>query len=172
MLSVNEVFQDVDSSKVYRVLWIDDGNVIAYLIDIYHDNALPFGEGMKNLFDGFVSGRFSKVVAPNLISVIACEELSEKEILIRDKAWNKIKELVKREPEIYKRKERGKLIKGIIGQQDVSNKTIYKYLKRYWQRGKVKDALIPDYKNCGNKGVEKNWGRIRLVDHEREIVRV
>ncbi len=36
MLSVNEVFQDVDSSKVYRVLWIDDGNVIAYLIDIYH----------------------------------------------------------------------------------------------------------------------------------------
>ncbi|PDM36837.1 hypothetical protein CMV37_30080, partial [Bacillus cereus] len=60
MLSVNEVFQDVDSSKVYRVLWIDDGNVIAYLIDIYHDNALPFGEGMKNLFDGFVSGRFSK----------------------------------------------------------------------------------------------------------------
>lgn len=158
MLSVNEVFQDVDSSKVYRVLWIDDGNVIAYLIDIYHDNALPFGESMKNLFDGFVSGRFSKVVAPNLISVIACEELSEKEILIRDKAWNKIKELVKREPEIYKRKERGELIKGIIDQQDVSNKTIYKYLKRYWQRGKVKDALIPDYKNCGNKGVEKNWG--------------
>ena len=54
-----------------------------------------------------MSGRFSKVVAPNLISVIACEELSEKEILIRDKAWNKIKELVKRDQKFIRGKKEG-----------------------------------------------------------------
>ncbi|MRB11100.1 DDE-type integrase/transposase/recombinase [Bacillus thuringiensis] len=158
MLSVNEVFKDVDSSKVYRVLWIDEGSIVGYLIDIFDEGAWPIEDRMKNLYDGFVSGRFLKVEAPNLIPVIAYEDLTEKDILLRDKAWDMIQEIVKKEPGIYKRAERGKLIKELLEQKDVSNKTIYKYLKRYWQRGKVKDGLLPDYKNCGNKGSEKNWG--------------
>ena len=28
--------------KVYRLLWIDEGNVIIYLIDVYDEKAMPF----------------------------------------------------------------------------------------------------------------------------------
>ena len=41
-LSVNETFKSIDDSKVYRLLWIDEGNVIIYLIDVYDEKAMPF----------------------------------------------------------------------------------------------------------------------------------
>ena len=29
-------------------------------------------------------------------------------------------------------------------------------MTQYWQRGKIKNALLPDYQNSGGKGNEKN----------------
>jgi hypothetical protein len=48
----------------------------------------------------------------------------------------------------------------------VSKVMIYKYLRKYWQRGKTKNALLPDYFNSGAKGKprvagEKKRGRPR-----------
>lgn len=158
ILSVNEQIKDMDNSKVYRVLWIDEGSVIVYLIDIYDEKALPFAETIKTIYEGLSSGKYAEVKEPYYHSVTNFGELNKKDILIRDRAWDLIRDLVIQEPEIYKPRERGKLIRELLKKEEISNKTIYKYLKRYWQRGKVKNGLLPDYKNCGNKGKSKNWG--------------
>ncbi|WP_391485743.1 Mu transposase C-terminal domain-containing protein [Bacillus cereus] len=158
ILSVNEQIKDMDNSKVYRVLWIDEGSVIVYLIDIYDEKALPFAEKIKTIYEGLSSGKYAEVKEPYYHSVTNFGELNKKDILIRDRAWDLIGDLVIQEPEIYKPRERGKLIRELLKKEEISNKTIYKYLKRYWQRGKVKNGLLPDYKNCGNKGKSKNWG--------------
>lgn len=158
ILSVNEQIKDMDNSKVYRVLWIDEGSVIVYLIDIYDEKALPFAETIKTIYEGLSSGKYAEVKEPYYHSVTNFGELNKKDILIRDRAWDLIRDLVIQEPEIYQPRERGKLIRELLKKEEISNKTIYKYLKRYWQRGKVKNGLLPDYKNCGNKGKSKNLG--------------
>lgn len=79
-----------------------------------------------------------------------------------------IQDLVSKEPNIFKN-ERGKLILEATEKFGCTYKTIYKYLKRYWQRGKVKDSLLPDYKNCGNKGNKRTGTEIKPVDLELQI---
>ncbi|MED3613634.1 Mu transposase C-terminal domain-containing protein [Bacillus wiedmannii] len=157
-LSVNETFKSIDNSKVYRILWIDESNVITYLIDVCDEKAMPFVDTLKSLHEGFRNGQYVKVSTHELFPIVNHEELTEKDKLIRDKAWSFIQILVCKEPSIFKRNERGKLIMQTTEKFGCTNKTIYKYLKRYWQRGKVKDSLLPDYRNCGNKGELKNWG--------------
>lgn len=157
-LSVNETFKANDDEKIYRVLWIDEDNIIAYLIDIFDEKALPFADTIKNISMSFVSEQYKKVETHELFPVINHEELKETDIIIRDKAWGIIKDLVTLEPNIYKRNERGRLINHAKEKFGCSKQTVYKYLKKYWQRGKVRDSLIPDYRNCGNKGQDKNCG--------------
>ena len=36
-----------------------------------------------------------------------------------------------------------------------NKRIIYGYLRRYWQRGQTKNALLPDYARCGAPGVER-----------------
>ncbi|MFJ8530926.1 hypothetical protein [Bacillus sp. NPDC094106] len=60
-LSVNETVKSVDDSKVYRLLWIDESNVITYLIDVYDEQAMPFVDTLRSLYEGFVSGQYIKV---------------------------------------------------------------------------------------------------------------
>ncbi|WP_239005453.1 Mu transposase C-terminal domain-containing protein [Gloeothece citriformis] len=52
--------------------------------------------------------------------------------------------------------------------------TVYKYLRKFWQRGKVKNALLPDYVNSGGKGKRRKAGsqkrgRPRKYKHDPEI---
>ena len=70
-----------------------------------------------------------------------------------------------KEPEIYYRNQRGPLIQKIIQEYNegreknkLIERSVYKYLRRFWQRGKVKNALLPDYANSGGKGKTRKLG--------------
>ncbi len=81
------------------------------------------------------------------------EDLPEKHCRIRDRAYQIIEPLLSLPPgDIFKPKERGPIIDEICSRNKVSKKTPYKYLRRYWQRGQVKNALLPDYDRCGGQG--------------------
>lgn len=102
------------------------------------------------------------------------EELS-RDKAIRDKNFELISSLVgsEMEPDIFLADKRGPLIEAIVEMHNagkekgtrrsknksrVSAKTIYVNLKKYWQRGKNKNALLPDYPNSGGFGVPKAAG--------------
>ncbi|KRG13975.1 DNA-binding protein [Virgibacillus soli] len=168
-LAVNELIQDITCTKTYRLLWIDEGNVIAYLIDLDDEKALPFSITVIEISQGLIEGIYVKSDSFSVNSSNDYGELTEKEIELRNKNWDIIKNLARNEPNIYKKSERGPLINYIVSQKISTKKTIYKYLRKYWKNGKTINSLLPEYKNSGGRGKSKKnstkkRGRPRTID--------
>ncbi|MHB1393468.1 MAG: hypothetical protein ACYCYE_10415 [Clostridia bacterium] len=149
---------------IERVLWVDPDNIIAYLIDINADEGFPVLRCIKEINDALVSNEAMRIENYPFVRLVKGEELNEKERDIRDRAWAIISEMVDlvNEPLIYKREGRGPLVSKAVEKYGVTYATIYKYLRRYWQRGKTINALLPDYFNSGGKGKRKTPGSKKL----------
>lgn len=163
ILSVNQLIQWRDGSDnplTERILWIDESNIIAYVIDIFSKEAFPKLRKISEIQEEFVSGDLIVIKNDPMFKLLLEEEIKESSLKIRDKAWQIVSKISssKFEPEIYERDGRGNFVKKAIQEYGVTNKTVYKYLRKYWQRGKHKNALLPDYANSGGKGKEKKLG--------------
>ncbi|MED4698231.1 Mu transposase C-terminal domain-containing protein [Lysinibacillus capsici] len=142
-LSVNELIVDIDLKITYRILWIDSGYVIAYVIDINDAKATPFimkiSEIEERINNAIYVVEISKSISLKRIP-------TQKDLNHRDKTWEMIKEIVNLEPDIYMKDRRHKLIESAMITNNVkSRNTYYKNLRKYWQRGMIKDTLFPDY---------------------------
>ncbi|KZK82601.1 Transposon Tn7 transposition protein TnsB [Pseudovibrio sp. Ad13] len=83
----------------------------------------------------------------------------------RDRNYALIKPLLDL-PDFYDPESRGAAINTILTSNETTKQTIYRLARRYWQRGQVPNALLPDYKNSGAKGQrrlarDKKLGRPR-----------
>lgn len=158
MLSINDVL--VIGSEEHRVLWVDTATDLVYTIELAA-TGVPVAASLKKILDQIQSGDY--LVKPgDQQKPILESELSDYDKSCRDSAWKVIEPLVLNEPAIYERTARGALISPIIAQTGSTKATIYKYLRRYWQRGKVKNTLLPDIRNCGGKGVPRKLGNSKL----------
>ena len=160
MIAVNTLIkwvQDNGKESVERVLWLDRQQNLAYVINIYL-NESPFPRSISDIEDGIMHGIAGILERDPFVKVVDEEELSEKSKEIRDKAWEVIKELVVLEPVIFYKKERRKLVLKASAIYNLHAKTISNYLKRFWKRGKTKNALLPDYYLCGSAGQERRAG--------------
>ncbi len=100
--------------------------------------------------------------------------MSEKEKEIRNKAWMIIENFVspENEPNIYYKQYLGKFVQQTVIKQKTTSATVYKYLRKYLQRGKTKNALLPDYQNsgsCKERKITKKLGRKRKFEENIEI---
>ncbi|MBW4599033.1 MAG: transposase family protein [Calothrix sp. FI2-JRJ7] len=183
-LCVNDLIEWLDESGnsfVERVLWIDEGYVMAFTIDINAKTGFPVSKSIFNIQESINEGRALKLKSDPWAKIVRDGDLSHKEKEIRDKYWDIISSIVIQEPLVYYREKRGYLIKQVIEQYNSARsegklieKTVYKLIRRYWQRGKEKNSLLPDYSNSGGKGKpkasgEKKRGRPRKYSHEPEI---
>lgn len=182
---VNDLIQwqsdDKDNPLIERVVWIDEGYTIAFVIDIYTTKGFPQSRYINDLKEALRSQEASKLELDPWGRIIQEDSLSLKEKELRDNAWQIISLLVTQEPDIYYRHLRGNLVQQVITQYNQGREedklvaiTVYKYLRRFWQRGKVKNALLPDYINSGAKGKRRTAGttkrgRPRKYKHEPEI---
>lgn len=162
-LLVNELLEFKKAngeSEVERILWVDENNNVLFTINIDSDSALPIIRTGKEINEAFENEELIKMNNDPYIRFIDEDNLSEKDKEIRDKAWKIIEKIVskKNEPDIFYRIHRGALVKSVMEEHKVSKAMLYKYLRRYWQRGKNKSALIPDYVNSGAKGKERVAG--------------
>jgi hypothetical protein len=161
-IQVNTLLQYVitegDYDSIERILWIDEKRVYCFTINIYDQKAVPILKTLEELNDDIDSGRAIVLEFDPLLRNIDSKELDSKNTIIRDKAWNIIEFLVKHdhEPEIYNPNKRGKLIQEAMIQYGVTHRTIYRYLRKYWQGGMHKDTLLPKYFRCGGLGIEKS----------------
>ncbi|MDN9011443.1 Mu transposase C-terminal domain-containing protein [Brevibacillus laterosporus] len=141
-----------------RVLWIDEERLHCVLIDIDSPNALPERKLSSDILEDIQSERkFLELHDPHA-STYSEEKITLQNKMKREKAWNLISEVVKCEPSIYIPEKRGPILSDLVVKHSTTLMTVYKYLRRYWQRGKVKNALLPDFRNCGGKGKRKNLG--------------
>lgn len=163
-----EWLSDNKDKRIDRILWISESYEIAFLIDINEEKSLPRQVFINEIEDAIKSSVAILIKKDPWVKLIIEEKLSEKEKLLRDTAWGIIAPIVDREPLIYDRYQRGSLIEQAVeiytaqeGHDKPRVASIYKYLKRYWQRGKNINALLPDYKNSGGKGKQKLAGDVK-----------
>ncbi|MFZ5643058.1 MAG: Mu transposase C-terminal domain-containing protein [Bacillota bacterium] len=175
MLSVNELFRfkDIEGKDITeRILWIDPGNIIVYTIDINSDEALPQTRKVVDIIKMLETGDMVRVIDDPWARLVDETQLGEKNRRLRDRAWGIIGPIVseENEPAVYRRISRGPLIQQVMKEQGVTKRYVYKYLRRYWQRGKTKNALLSDYENSGARGEprkasDKKLGRPRKHTH-------
>ncbi|MEO1432221.1 MAG: Mu transposase C-terminal domain-containing protein [Cyanobacteria bacterium J06633_8] len=185
-LFVNDLIEWVDelgNSFIERILWIDEGYVIAFTIDINVTTGFPVSKRVSDIQEDINEGRALKLKKDPWARIVRDEDLSAKNRDVRDKYWNIISSIVNQEPSIYYREQRGSLVKQVIeeynnnrsdGEGKLIERSVYTQIRRYWQRGKKKNSLLPDYTKSGGKGKtrkagDKKRGRPRNYSHETEI---
>lgn len=177
-LPLNSLLQYGDEDeeiKVLRLIYSDSIDDIAFVIDINTKKGLPIFHRPSLLIDDLESEIAKIILNDPWAKIISEEELSEKEKEIRNKSWRIIEEFTKQEnePAIYYRKVLGDLVQKTANNHNTTPTTVYKYFRKYLQRGKTRNALLPDYQNSGGKGGErkitKKLGRKRKFKHVMEI---
>ncbi|MBW4462667.1 MAG: DDE-type integrase/transposase/recombinase [Nodosilinea sp. WJT8-NPBG4] len=150
---------------IERVLWIDEGYILAFVFNIEAKKGFPHLRKISEILEALSTGIAIKTAKDPWARIIQDEHLTIKEKECRDKAWNIIAPIVVQEPSIYERHIRGPLVKEIVENNNAGKqkeklieKTVYGYLRRFWQRGKTPNALIPDYSNSSGKGQLKGAG--------------
>lgn len=164
ILAVNTVLKrTATADALERILWLSESDDAAFIIEIKSKKGLPYFKRLSNLRQEIASGGVTIADDDPWARVVDEEALTDKEKKIRDAAWEAINEIVsvEAEPAIYFKKGRSVLILGATGKHNLTPTTIYKYLRKFWQRGKVKNALLPDYENSGGPGKPKKTGQIK-----------
>lgn len=87
----------------------------------------------------------------------------DKERSSMEEAWQSIEKILAYGPETYFDPAlRGGLIRQVALDAGVTEKTIRSWLRRYWQRGQVKVALMPNYKGRGHPHSARQVGSKKL----------
>lgn len=157
MISRNDLIEyTVGQLRVIRVLWINAAHTAAYVFDVSGKSAEAQLIRIAMLEADLASGRARPLARdPWPQPALASESLHRvpaKHLELRTRAWNIVRDLVAQEPAIYESRKRGPLVQACMERHGVSHPTVYRYLRRYWQRGMTPDALLPDYANSGGKG--------------------
>ncbi|MCP1312596.1 Mu transposase C-terminal domain-containing protein [Paenibacillus tyrfis] len=165
-LSENAVLQwstlDSELPKVERILWTNPLKNVVITILLENDKALPDIKALDEVELALRTGN-CKVIDWHDINIPTGndDQYDQKSLEIRNKAWEAIQLAVRDEPDCYDSKLRGVMVKEIIKETGLHKSTIYRYLRRYWQGGKVKNTLFPFYQNCGAAGEERNSGEVK-----------
>lgn len=163
MFQVNEVVKLED--KLYRILVKTSTHVI--WIAIEDQKAFPDIVELSQLEPLLLEEKIKRVDDPYGYVTQLLAEPGSKDTEIRDRNYQLIKPIAE-DPNFYIKKVRAKHIAEILECGEVSRPYLYKLIRRYWQRGQVPNALLPDYKNSGAKGqkrtaTDKKLGRPRVI---------
>ena len=164
VFQVNEVVQLED--KLYRVLATTNTHVI--WISIEDQKAFPDTIEFLQLESLLLEEKVTRVTDPFGYVINLLPEPDSKESMIRDKNYQIIKPLVE-DPNFYIKKIRAKHVADILEAGEVSRPYLYKLIRRYWQRGQVPNALLPDYNNSGAKG-QKRIAKGKKLGRPRKIM--
>ena len=162
LLTVNAIIAwEYETNITYeRILWMDYLNDIVFVINV-NDNNLPIRRKISEIEEQLKSNNVFIENNDPFFRIQEEEKLTDKDIYMREEAWNYLKDIIKSEPDIYQSKLRSKLISEIAHKKNTHRNSIVKYLKRYWKRGMCKNALLPDYSMCGGAGKERSADKLK-----------
>lgn len=160
VIVVNCIICWKDKEQTERLLWIDSFREITFTIDIFKNKYSPGIRYINDILEDLNNGTAVLIKEDPWSQVVLEEDISIKSKNKRDKAWENVSYIINScgEPDVYDSRIRSEYIKKASKRFHVSDRSIYEYLKRYWQRGQTKNSLLPDYHNCGCKGMERNAG--------------
>ena len=141
-----------ESPRTLRILWTDPELHLAYTYEMGVAGATPCAASFDALIADVRARRARLLPADPYRVAIDAATLPPKHLALRDRAWDIVETLASAEPAIYEARSRGQLIAACRLEHGVSHPTLYRYLRRYWERGQHPDALLPDYANSGAPG--------------------
>ncbi|PMB54242.1 hypothetical protein CEN39_00040 [Fischerella thermalis CCMEE 5201] len=154
MLSVNQIICWHSDNQLERVIHINSLSSYIVTIDINNVSAQPTIHRYKEIESAFLLEQASILHGdPDAKYLIPDSELSSIQREYRDNAWKAISLIIPYGESIFDPCKRSQIIKEVKEQTGRSEPTIRKDLRRYWQGGQTKNALIPRF-NSG-KGQEK-----------------
>src|SRR5947209_3599557 len=120
-------------------------------IDIFHPRALPVRRKRVDLEAAIAAGDTRVLDADPYASLRRPEhEIDERHRELRDRGYAAISPLVGREDEhVFDPQTRGPLVKALAKSMRIPESTVYDLLRRYWQRGMMKNALLPFFNQRG-----------------------
>ncbi|NFE18027.1 DDE-type integrase/transposase/recombinase [Clostridium botulinum] len=172
MIAVNSVFQYIDGERI-RIIYIIDK--FAYLVNIDAATSMPKRELIKTIEEEIVYKKLILIKDP-FAKIIDENNLSKVQIYKRDKDWDFILKYWDANKQfLLEKNTRNKTFKEISKLSGLGLTKVKKVFSRYWQRGMSKNALLPDYKNSGGKGKDKNLsknkvGRPKKANYYGEII--
>ncbi len=151
----NQLLRWVEEGRVDRVLWVDLSGNGLFVIDIEGKTALPRFCDRTCLDLALSDGRLTVEFTDPTMRILPEDRVPPKQRERRDFLWAIIRPLVSIQPEIFVTDKRGHLVCKAVDEHRVTKQTIYRLLRRYWQRGMTPNALLPDYYRSGAAGKDK-----------------
>ncbi|TCO71810.1 Mu transposase C-terminal domain-containing protein [Marinisporobacter balticus] len=167
-------YTNKENGEKLRILYIDHESMYLYYVIMGMTMCMPKKELIDKLEEEIATGVLIKIADPFLNNIDE-KDLSENARYKRDQQWEIIKKYWDSDKEAFlEKKGREKLFKEIADKENTSRVSIKRIFNRFWERGMTKNALLPDYKNSGAKGKERNLkskkvGRPKKVDYIGEV---
>jgi hypothetical protein len=175
-LTVNMLLQWQDGSvppRIDRVLWIEQAGSRIVTIDIRDEKAWPVLHNRAYIEERIDAGEILHLgvdVYQHLHQPDSAFKLKRRKA--RDEAYAVIRDIVeKHEGELFFSHVLGPLVdKAVKAAQEKWNSSqgeerstvkgrsktsVYQYLRLFWQRGQIPNALLPGYDRCGAKGMAR-----------------
>lgn len=150
MFRINEVINQ--DGKFYRVLSILSNDTV--WIALNDDAAFPSLVASNDLIAAIENEVLTRVADPYESLAFLLPEEGTIARIKRDQNYELIKPLAI-EPLFFEPKVRSSVINKIISETGSTKQTLYRLIRRYWQRGQTPNALIPDFMNSGAKGEKR-----------------
>ncbi len=154
-LYVNQVLHKAGTDEFRRILYISNEEQFVYFIYLNQSSGIPLKVSLQQLEDEFLQG-ILEIAEDKWIALPSDKESS---IERRDKLWELLGEALQKEPDIYVKPLRADLLHAVSEKSGISITNLYRYLRRYWQYGKDKDAFFPDDASKGGKGKERLYSK-------------
>lgn len=170
-LIVNQVIEDLATGVFFRLLWVSPDREEAFWIPVSNNRRTPERIIPNRILAGLESGAY--VLSPDkwMPELTTSNEKHEQR---RNRAWNLISGIVSQEPDIYRPQKRAALLRQVAEANSVQIPNIYEYLGRYWKGGKIPNALLPRYENCGKNSAansaQSRRGRKKTEGAEGKIL--
>ena len=152
MWRVNETLSF--DGKPYRILFTEASYF--YWIAIDENRGLPERVYFDECCNWADEGRLEKIPDPYSYLQGESWDQASSNYLESQRNYELIKPIVEGEGAFDKRVRASRLNQA-IAESGKGKPTLYRLLRRYWQRGQMKNALLPDYKNSGAGGKRRNF---------------
>lgn len=166
-LTVNNLIRYLDGSsakpEIVRIVYLNGSNDEAFVMDLCTNKGFPEFCRVSSIVSDLELGKAEIMTDDPWATSVKNTDLTDIEKELRDRAWNIIRNLAdpSNEPTIFYKKQRNKLFANVMKEYEILPRSLHKYMRRFWQRGKVKNALLPDYKNSGAAGKERSAGQVK-----------
>ncbi len=158
-ITLNQLLQTADGRMTERVLWLHPEGGGCYVIDVEDDGAIPIFRPLRDIEEQLAQGLLCVPPDDRWLAPLSDTAVSPKQRAKRDALWTMIAPLVLDQPAIFQRDARGEAIARLVSERAATKQTLYRLLRRYWQRGMVPNALLPDFHRCGGPGKDRNAER-------------